>query len=104
MDVDDDAAYEQPGAPDKRSVPMALSVDDAASQRGRDDDEASHVYDCAHGLLCGGEGQVYCTHYSGGCYGKPRRCPRGLKRSLEGICCSSDEAPGRRMSCWYLFR
>lgn len=62
---------------------MALSVDDAASQRGYDDDEASRVCDCVRDPSCGGgEGQVYCTRYSGGCCGTPGRCPRDRSRTF----------------------
>lgn len=100
MDVDDDAACDQSEAPpDKRSVPMASSVDDAALQRGCDDDEASCECDCARDPSYDGEDQGYCTRYSGDYCVTPERCPRDPGHSLGGTCCSSDEAPDHRDFC-----
>lgn len=102
--MDDDAACDRSESPpDKRSVPVALSVDDAVLQRGYDDDGASCECDYAHGPSCDGEGQGYCTRYSGDYYGTPEHCPRDPGHSLGGICCSSDEAPGHRDSYQHLF-
>lgn len=81
---------------------MALSVDDAALQRGCDDDGGSRVCDCARGPSCDGGGQGYCTRCSTDYCGTPERCPRGPGHSLGGTCCSFDEAPGHRDSSQHL--
>lgn len=85
-----------------KSVVAASSADDEASAPvcDCDGDGVFETLLCAYGYdcdLCGDEDPVCCTRCLT-CYCEsPRHCRRGPTRLRVTICCSSAEAPGRRI-------